>query len=341
MIQIPDLKSRLERIKKFQKYLPWGSLAIGIVSGLSMAKDFDHVAHFSIYFSGAVVILFLAGIVFKPSATASAHKYTEFVVLLLAQSCVQYLIFYSIPLLYFSSSWFCLLLTLGFATVSLWDPWWESLTKLVLFRRLLRAWTTLLGVSFLWGVFFNGALNFYYFFLCVVCFAVCYPYGQIRLVHFRDKALNLLPMALALIFCVWQFTSDSEDKMPLLSVWVEDAEIGFTTGGRKVAEPLPRGFDRENFALQIQNGKQVCCQTPIVAPLGLRSPVTHVWKVNGAVVDTIELPSISGNASREHAYRTHSCKANFGDVAQLESLSCAAYLGNHIFVGKISKSASF
>jgi hypothetical protein len=92
--------------------------------------------------------------------------------------------------------------------------------------------------------------------------------------------------------------------IPPAPLFVARADLRWNLGSIESLEPP---LDRIESAELRQRG--LTAFTAIYAPAGLRQPVAHVWKHDGAVVDVISFQAVAGG--RREGYRTWSRKTAF------------------------------
>jgi len=188
------------------------------------------------------------------------------------------------------------------ALVATFDPWYRALV-------LPRAWAT--SVFFLAAVF--GALNVALPLVGVsrrwavmvgafVAVLGLTPTLRRRLAWSWSSALGVMLVValagawLALLARAWIPPAPLSLGRGAMALAVRDGEPEGLLGGAIAVAAL-----RENGAL--------VAYTPIHAPVGLRQPVAHVWRLRGHVVDVVALTPVRGG--RREGYRTFSRKTEF------------------------------
>lgn len=337
------------RLKSIQRYLPWVSFLWGVTSTFLIGRDYSQASRVLVYTAGSIGVLLVLNFWFEFSSSLRAQQgragifesvvaknkdLVEWVGLTTAQIGVQFILLYVVPLMYLSHSYFVLLVTILCAATTLWDPWWFHLIKVRPYRIFIRFWTVICAASFLFAVFFSEVIGAYSVFIGCLGVLACLPFIVARDSPIKNKRYHLIPFALSVVFLMFQLFLPPRYRFPLLAVWTQDAAFGFGVRDHDLAEPLSGVFSKEELKKRLASGTALCCQTPIVGPGGLEKPLIHEWKVNGATVDSIELPPVTGTASTALAYRTRSCKSNFGDIEKIEKIECIAYIEPNIYIGR-------
>ena len=91
--------------------------------------------------------------------------------------------------------------------------------------------------------------------------------------------------------------------IPPAPLFVARASLGWNVGSVESLEPVTEAIPAEELR---QRG--LTAYTAIYAPAGLRTPVQHVWRQNGVIVNVIPLTVEGG---RQQGYRTFSRKHSF------------------------------
>jgi len=94
--------------------------------------------------------------------------------------------------------------------------------------------------------------------------------------------------------------------------WIPPAPLSLGRGAIALAvrDGEPEGvIDGALAASTLRENGALVAYTPIHAPVGLRQPVAHVWRLRGHVVDVVALTPVRGG--RREGYRTFSRKTEF------------------------------
>jgi hypothetical protein len=342
-----------KRLGRWTILFPIISMAWGVASGITVSRDFEKSRHLIGYLVALVLASALLRIwtdrqAFKtgesevkatiPSTraarlAASLRKRPEIVsfpTLQVTQYCAQYIITFSLPLLYFARAWSTLGLVTALAATTLWDRWWTKLVSIPWYLPLVRLSCSVLALAFVVPVFFPQNLRWFYPLLAVSALLSSLPWDTItRRRPYSWKAF-WLPLSVACVI-VAEAAMGPEARFPLLSVWIKSPALGFGVSQRSLSDPVSSPMSRAQLASNLETGVGLCCLTPVMGPYGMTSTLVHEWRVNGNLVDVIQLPPIRGGGSTAPEYRTYSCKRYFANLHEIHSISCTAFLeGRHM-----------
>jgi hypothetical protein len=369
---VQNLKHYLQKIRqrtsRWMFLLPILSTLWGITSGITVSRDYDKSPQLIGYLAALVLVFFLLRIWFendpkdlndlpeRASGTsltrrkkihASLRKrprWIEVPAMQVTQYCAQYIVTFSLPLLYDAQAWpaFCVALLL--AATTLWDPWWVSLVKHPWYRSVIRIVSTILAVGFVYPVVFPTSLYWYQTLVGVLALLVGLPWQLLRRgrASRKQKAfegrrlffsfLENWGPALGVIFITTsQWVIGQHDWFPVLSVWVKSPAMGIGIDQRALKEPMVSTISRLKLEEALGSPDGLCCLTPVKGPSGMASPIVHEWRVDGVVADRIILPAVLGTGEHPREFRTFSCKHHLPKVSEAQNISCIAYLeGRHL-----------
>lgn len=307
-----DLRgSRAEgRLERFRALLPWGSLILGIVTGVIMDRSPERAPLVAV--AAGVGWFAISGILIGGKLVAErlerrrqlAHKLADFSHFVGMQSLTQLCVFFSLPFYARAAS-----LTLGHAiflvllgavgAVSLWDPLYEAVLKRPVTRAPVQAFATFAGLNCVLPVI--GLSNRSSLYVAAAWTFLSSPLlaalgrrsqdakGRTRLL--QAGAAALIPGLLLI---------GASAAIPPAPLRLTEKGIGSTVTDRALVDPTET-FEGAPEAL--------VCFSAIAAPRGLRDELIHVWRQNGAVRDRIPLEVVGG---RDAGYRTWSKKRNLG-----------------------------
>ena len=312
------------------------SLLWGLVSGVLLKRDFAHSRQLVAYLALFVVASVLLRVWLEYAKKQTAHKLTGVRKFLLmkpelvtgaahfaTQCAVQYITMFCLPLLALSGAWTTLLLTAALAAITLFDPWWFKLANLPWCMAAIRSFVAVLAGAFALPVFFPAELIYVQPTLGVIAILASLP--------------ALAVTAGVTLAVVAQATAHTWLRVPLLSIWLQSPTLGTDVENHRLGDVWQDEEDREKIAKAAADDNAVCCFTPIVAPSGVTSPVTHEWLVDGSVVDRIILRPIRAQATgldNQQAFRTFSCKHHLPSPTTIHALTCRVYLDDVLYLGK-------
>jgi Family of unknown function (DUF5924)/Protein of unknown function (DUF2914) len=191
---------------------------------------------------------------------------------------------------------------LVFALVTTFDPWYRMLVQPY-------PWAT--AVFLLVSIF--GALN------VALPLVGMRPQGGLAASAFLAM-LALTPTVRRTLGWPWMRSLGLMTLTALVGAWAASVgcagippaplSLGRGTMARAVMDGQPVGDFRRSISVAAlrENGGLVA-YTPIHAPVGLRQPVAHVWRLRGRVVDVVSLSPVRGG--RREGFRTYSRKTGF------------------------------
>lgn len=351
-------------LQRLRPWIPWLSLTWGLVSGALLARGKAHRSTFMLFFA---LFLFFSVLLplwlrwsrtFQEAATGASVSPTrsglartfqrhadkvEWVTLALWQSQSQYVLMFCLPLLVWTRSWAALAVTLAVLPTVLWDPWWNRLVWHRSYRLLMRFVAALLAAAFLLPILGGRVIGYFDVLVPIAGVLAVLPWPRsksaaLALPQRRDLADRVLAPALAI--AIWALAAVlGIPPIRPLSVWLDRPSMlqGEPQLVENAQQPPELGKRISSAALLnlVSQGLPLCCVTPIVAPPEVEERVVHEWRVNGGVIDRIRLPAIHGSASKR-AFRTFSCKRNFGDVALTREIGCRVLLGGKVYLGGLS-----
>ena len=327
------------------------SLAWGIASGITLARDYAHSTTLVASFDGIVglsaafhVWLLYAQAVSRREQTPGGLrgvllKRPQLVanaVALVTQSFVQYIVMFSLPLLFLAHAWITFALAATLVLISLMDPWWEVLSRQSWFMALIRSFCALIAASFAFAIWFPGQLAWFYPVLGAIALTAALPWSLL-VQHRRPQigeVIAVLGVALVIFGQAW---TNVWLRVPLLSVWLRSPALGTDIRDHMLEIGWPGSISRTDLEAALRGGRDVCCLTPVVSPSGLVAPVTHEWLIDGQVIDRIVLPPVRGRGDADgKAYRTHSCKRHLPPPEMVHEITCRAVLGDDVVLGRVS-----
>ncbi|MFZ9519008.1 MAG: hypothetical protein ACO3A4_00880 [Silvanigrellaceae bacterium] len=278
----------------FAKLLPWISLVWGIVSAILISHNTQGIHRF-LFFSGLFAFAGLAGFVIIPGRS----RFLDWLRVVSQQSSAQYILFFSLPLLWKADNWRWMLITAATGLSTLWDPWFNSLWQKTWYR----SWILVVCLILLSGLvlitwspssFRSGTLI-----LLLCCLAshlfVTFNTWREQTREYSSLAKKMRFMSLFLTDS-WKFVAIAaaflltSTPVPPLGVWVAD-------GG---------------LSARLED-KTLECETRIAAPASFKSEVVHLWEFPGpdSRSEEVSLPEIVGNGIDQKPYRTLSRKKAF------------------------------
>jgi len=288
----------------------WGislaSLLGGLLSLFVFRRDLPHAA----WIIGYVLLLWLTVAVLaqlREALEARGHRLVVTAAEYLVQTLCHGILLFLLPAYWASTTlgsvnvgFFVLLVVL--ALLATFDPWYQALV-------LPYPWAT--GIFFVVSIF--GALN------------VALP-----LVGVRPQLAVVASAFIAVVSLTPTVRRARVWAWPRALVIMALAAVlgaGVARVGRAFIPPAPLSLGRAVTARGMVDGRPVdhlrgpitvaelresgglVAYTPIHAPVGLRQPVAHVWRLRGRVVDVVSLSPVRGG--RREGFRTYSRKTGF------------------------------
>lgn len=336
------------RLGRAAKLLPWLSLGYGIASGVSITRDYQHSRSLLAYMGGLVAVsiaLRAWGRVAARGVDAlPAHR--KIVRELVARNtmvsdlgtnalqwCVQYILMFCIPLLFFAKAW----ITGGIAVLavgsSLWDKWYEGFSGRPWYAASMRGVCATLTMSFAFAVVFPKWLAWFYPALGAVAVLAVLPWDA-ALAWRRPRWPEITPVLVVGTIVYAQATMDLWIRVPLLSVWLRHPALG--TGIEDRTLKLAWGDSTSTRAVKdaLARGEEFCCLTPVMSPGGVEASVVHEWWLDGKMVERIKLPPIRSKGDKG-AFRTYSCKKHLPGIDKATRVACRAFLDDAIYLGTV------
>ncbi|HVZ32561.1 MAG TPA: DUF5924 family protein [Polyangiaceae bacterium] len=306
-------------LQHLRPLLPWGSLALGIASALSMDRGPRRAAQVA---TAAVAVWFALTLALalgrlEESWTARGQRagrwlgWVRFFSMMLTQSSIQLCLFFSVPF-YFRAAdvgpghvdgahavflaGLCALCAL-----CSWDPWTARLLRRPLVGPVLPAIASFVGLDVVLPGFGISTQHSLWLASAVATWA-----GALLVIVAAPRGRSAAGRAAAGFACValplaiWLGAARVVPPAPLRLV---RAEFGTAALGKWIADPvdhLDRAPERLIFA------------TAIAAPLGLHDRLFHVWRKDGREISRLELDVVGG---REQGYRTRSWLGRFDEHA--------------------------
>jgi hypothetical protein len=192
----------------------------------------------------------------------------------LTQACTQYIMMFCLPLLVFAHAWITATLAGLVILSSIVDRWWRKLAERPWYVALVRSFAAVLSTSFAFGVLFPHDLALFYPVLGGVAVAAALPWNLI--VHQkRPRVADLSPVLVVLALVLGQAALNTWIRVPLLSVWLHRPVFGTGLADRSLTDVWPSMVPQAKLADALASGQELCCLTPVVAPSGVTSPLTH------------------------------------------------------------------
>lgn len=332
--------------------MPWLSLAWGVASGLLISRDASHTWRFLVFSLALVVFSALLSLWFlwrqkmerEPSDPVTRlgrvmHARSgaiEWLGVTAAQIYAQYILMFSLPLLFFARAWNVLLFMVVLVASTLWDPWFVRLFKSIWYRACLRVSCVLLAASYVFSLFLSEYLEYLPQTLATAAALGAFPWHSPRIRSRADMALSaphapffatLSCVCVPLILFHWT-------QFPLLSVWMPEARFAAGDDPKEASNSLPWTLEPTTIAQALTSESGLCCVTPVVAPPGFASPLMHRWSVDGKIIDTIPLPAVRG-LEGERSFRTFSCKRNLPNPQHAREIVCAVLAPGEVSLGRI------
>ncbi len=339
------------RLGPWVRLLPWLSLAYGLASGILITRDYEHsttlVRYLLTLVLGSILLRWWLGLEHREPPRLvrqlglfrhlrERHALVADFGSGLTQYAVQYIGMFCLPLLFFAEAWWTFLLTVLVVGSTLWDAWWERLSRQFWYLALVRAVSAVLSGSFAFAVLFPRHLEAFHPALALAAMLAVVPWHRLadrRLPRRRELA----PLALVLALALVQACLDSWLRVPLLSVWLKKPGLGADVVEHELREPWAGEVTRGRLSQILAGGEAVCCVSPVMSPSGVLARVVHEWRADDRVIDRIVLPEVRGGGGPKgtQAFRTFSCKKNLPPVASMAALECRVFLEPGIFLGRV------
>jgi len=308
------IHGRWAALKTERPWLAWaekwgisaGSLVLGVLTLVLFRRGIEYFP----WFVGYLVLLWLAGVAcagVRQSLAARGRRLISRVVDYTMQTLFHGLLLFLLPIYYASTTltsvnaWFLILLA-GAALITAIDPWYRAiiawfrglelfLLGFGLFASLTVAFP-LIGAPSTWARTLSGILS-------VLALAPVFRRGWDP--SWREAMLGAAAWAAVVAVLLWP-----------LREWVPPVPLHLTsaTFARSVVRLEPSQPVATISAEELRTWGGLAAFTAVAAPAGLREPIFHVWRKDGAVVARIPLTPIRGG--RPGGFRTYSRKTDLG-----------------------------
>jgi hypothetical protein len=288
----------------------WGVSIASLVSGTGTLFVFRRGIEYFPWFVGYLLLLWLSAVVFshaRRALEARGRRVVGLVVDYTIQTLTHGLFLFLLPIYYASTTLASrnvslLLLLAGAALLTTIDPWYRSV--------ILRArWVEL----FLFGFGLFAALNVAFPLLRVQSSWALHASGFVSVLAltpvfhrpgtvWRPAILQACICAALVSILLWPARS-----------WIPPVPLRLTraTFAKTVADLEPYQPVSEISTAELHEWGGLACFTSVDAPAGLREPIYHVWRKNGAVMARIGLSPVRGG--RVGGFRTYSRKLDLGE----------------------------
>jgi hypothetical protein len=289
----------------------WGISVLSLASGVVTLVIFRRGIEYFPLFIGYLLLLWLVGVVFAEARKERAARGPKLVwraVDYTVQTLIHGLLLFLLPVYYASttlpSKGTVFLTLLGAAALlTTMDPWYQAVTQwaprleIVLFGLGLFASLNLacplIGVEPTWGLLASGAGSM---------LALLPVFRRPTDASWRSASLRAGLCAIVVLALLWP-----------LRGWIPPVPLRLTraTFSRTVTGLEPVQSVRAVSAAEVRDWGSLAVFTAVSAPAGLREPIFHVWRKNGAVLDRIPLSPVQGGV--HGGFRTYSRKADLGE----------------------------
>lgn len=288
----------------------WGISAGSLTLGLLTLFIFRRGLEYFPWFVGYLILLWLAGVVFAEARQALAARGRRVVWMAVdyaVQSLFHGLLLFLLPIYYASTTltsrnvWFLLALASA-ALLTTIDPWYRAIrarfrwVEIVLFGfglfASLNVAFPLLRVRSTWALLLSGIVS-------MLALAPVFRRGPVP--SWRNALLRAGIWGAVVALILWP-----------LRGWIPPVPLHLTraTFTRSVVRLEPAEPASTVTADELRAWGGIAAFTAVAAPAGLREPIYHVWRRNGAEVARIALSPIRGG--RPGGFRTYSRKADLG-----------------------------
>lgn len=309
----PDITGLRRHAQRVQPFLPWLSLATGILSAMTMDRSPRRawwVACATLLGWGALLAFLVATRLEATQLTpkqAAALRAWRHLSRMSTQSAMQLSLFFALPFYAraYGGLWgqgvFIGVLLVG-AAMTLWDPLYVAVIGQPVAGAALHALATFAGLNVVLPIL--GLSNGEGLAAAALGTGLALPVivtlssAPARRVH-----RLLLAAAVSLTVPVLLMSGVVRAVVPAAPLRLGHAAMGTTMEGMTLVDPT-HAF--------VTVPSHLVCATTIVAPRGLRDALFHVWSRNGVELDRIAL-RIRGND--EAGFRTWSVKQHLGATA--------------------------
>lgn len=302
-----ELTGRYPWLRWMEKWgISIGSLVLGVLTLLVFRRGIEYFP----WFVGYLLLLWLAGVAFaevRQSLAARGRRLIALVVDYTVQTLFHGLLLFLLPIYYASTTltsanvWFLVALA-GAALVTAIDPWYRAIIlrfrwiEVLLFGFGLFASLDvafpLLGVRSTLSLILSGIFS-------MLALSPIFRRGPDP--SWRDAFVRAGMWGVALALLLWP-----------LRGWIPPVPLHLSraTFAKSVIrlEPVQPVLTLSAGELQAWGG--VAAFSAVTAPAGLREPIYHLWRKDGAVVARIPLSPIRGGLPA--GFRTYSRKTDLG-----------------------------
>lgn len=299
-----------ERHRWLQWAAEWGISAASLLLGIFTLMVFQRGADYFPWILGYLILLWVGGVVFARVRKALEVRDRHLIRIAFdftIQNLHQDLLLFLLPIYYASTtlssrnvSFFILLLTAAIITTI--DPWYRAtilrfpwtghaLFAFGLFASL-NVGLPLIQVRSAWALVLSAVLS-----LLALTPAIRRGFG----LSWRNATLGAVLGACLGATVLWS-----------VRAWIPPGPLRLSaaTFARSVEKLEPVEPIGKVSAADIQAWGSLICFTAISAPAGLREPIYHVWRRDGAQVARVALSPILGG--RPGGYRTYSKRSDLG-----------------------------
>ena len=283
-----------------------GSLVLGVLTLLMFRRGIEYFP----WFVGYLLLLWLAGVALaevRQSLLARGRRAISLVVDYTVQTLFHGLLLFLLPIYYISTTitsanaWFLVALASA-ALITAIDPWYRAIilrfrwTEVLLFGfglfASLNVAFPLIRVPSTWALLLSGGVS-------MLALAPIFRRGRDPSWRGALARAGLWGVAVALF--LWP-----------LRVWIPPVPLHLTraTFARSVVRLEPVQPVSTLSADELRAWGGVSAFSAVSAPAGLREPIYHLWRKDGAVVARIPLSPIRGGLRA--GFRTYSRKTEFG-----------------------------
>jgi len=283
-----------------------GSLVLGLLTFFFFRRGIEYFP----WFIGYLLLLWLGGVAFagvRQSLPGHGRQVIGIVVDYTLQTLFHGLLLFLLPIYYASTTftsqnvWFFILLAAA-ALVTTIDPWYRAI--LVRFRSIeivlfgfglfasLNVAFPLVGVRSSWGLISSGAFSI---------LALVPTFHRARTCSWREAILRAGVWGICVAVLLWP-----------LRGWIPPVPLHLARASfaRSISRLEPIQPVSSLSVDQLRGWGELTVFTAVAAPAGLREPIYHVWRKNGAEVWRIALSAIRGG--RPGGFRTFSQKSDLG-----------------------------
>ncbi len=282
-------RSRLGLVRRM---VPWVSLALGVVSALTMSREPERAPLIAVAAAGGWLLLCALELLNDVASRTLAARAARTGATLGSQSMLQLCLFFSLPFFARASAmpahWLFVALLAVAAAVTLWTPLSAALIKHRLAGAALQAIATFAGLDCVLPLV--GLSNRTGLFVAIVWTAFGLP-----LLALARRSSLLAPLIVATLLMA-AYVLGAAGFVPPAPLRFAGGEMGTRVVDRRVVDPTTSLAELPD---------QLACVSAIAAPRGLRDRLVHVWRVDGALRASVPLEIRGG---RTQGFRTWSTK---------------------------------